>query len=154
MNLELDIDIAEGLEDTPTPEQFEHWVKVALLKVWSGQEAELSIMVVSDAVSRELNHQYRDKDKPTNVLSFPADIPDYVESSLLGDLVICAPVVSREAAEQNKPVLHHYAHMTVHGCLHLLGYDHIKVDEAEEMERLEVDILAQLNIANPYEIND
>ncbi len=154
MNLELDIDIAEGLGETPSAEQFEQWVKLVLAKVWPDRDAELSIMVVSDAVSRELNNQYRNRDNPTNVLSFPAEIPDYVESSLLGDLVICAPVVAREATEQNKPVLNHWAHMTIHGCLHLLGYDHINPDDAQQMEQLEVDILAQMNIANPYEIND
>jgi probable rRNA maturation factor len=154
MKLDLDIDVAEGLEGVPEPDQFERWLSVTLSKVRADRDAEISIMVVSEAVSRELNHQYRSKDKPTNVLSFPADIPDYVESNLLGDLVICAPVVIREASEQNKPLEHHWAHLTIHGCLHLLGYDHIDEADAEVMEQLEIQLLAELDIPNPYEIKD
>jgi probable rRNA maturation factor len=154
MKLDLDIDVAEGLEGVPEPGQFERWLSVTLSKVRADRDAEISIMVVSEAVSRELNHQYRSKDKPTNVLSFPADIPDYVESNLLGDLVICAPVVIREASEQNKPLEHHWAHLTIHGCLHLLGYDHIDEADAEVMEQLEIQLLAELDIPNPYEIKD
>jgi probable rRNA maturation factor len=154
MMLDLDIDIAEGLEGVPEQADFERWLKLALSKVRPEKEAEISLMVVSEAVSRELNHQYRGKDRPTNVLSFPADIPAYVESHLLGDLVICAPVVEREAQEQNKPLDHHWAHLTIHGCLHLLGYDHINEADAQVMEQLEIELLAELNIPNPYEIKE
>jgi probable rRNA maturation factor len=104
--------------------------------------------------SQELNHQYRGKNKPTNVLSFPFEIPEHlpegVEIELLGDLIICAPVVEREAQEQNKALLAHWAHMTLHGCLHLLGYDHIEDKEAEEMESLEIEILQKMGFPNPY----
>ncbi|MCB1605300.1 MAG: rRNA maturation RNase YbeY, partial [Xanthomonadales bacterium] len=88
---------------------------------------------------------------PTNVLSFPLELPECVESELIGDLAICADVVEKEALEQNKPLLNHWAHMTIHGCLHLLGYDHVDEQEAEEMESLEVKLLAKLNIPNPYD---
>ena len=108
--------------------------------------------VVDAAESQHLNLTYRGKDKPTNVLSFPADLPDFVESTHLGDLAICAEVVVHEAREQGKPVMNHWAHMTIHGCLHLLGYDHIKDDEAALMEDLEVKLLAALNIPDPYQL--
>ncbi|MCF4837249.1 rRNA maturation RNase YbeY, partial [Acinetobacter baumannii] len=106
--------------------------------------------------SHQLNLQYREKDKPTNVLSFPSDIPEEVLPMLdalpLGDLVICIPVVLQEALEQKKTAQNHFAHLLVHGVLHLLGYDHETSDEdAEEMEGLEIEILAKLNIANPYQ---
>lgn len=101
--------------------------------------------------SQSLNSQYRGKDKPTNVLSFPFEVPDGIELDLLGDLIICADVVEKEAQEQDKPLLHHWAHMVIHGTLHLLGYDHISDDEAEEMEALEIKLLAHLSIPDPYQ---
>ncbi|MEE4244633.1 MAG: rRNA maturation RNase YbeY, partial [Kangiellaceae bacterium] len=100
------------------------------------------------------NSQYRQKDKPTNVLSFAADIPNYIESDLLGDLAICAVVVEQEALVQNKKLSDHWAHLTVHGCLHLLGYDHIEDSDAEKMEALEVTALRKLGIDDPYLITD
>ncbi len=112
--------------------------------------AELTIRVVENSESHELNHQYRGKNKPTNVLSFPFEAPPGVEIDLLGDLIICAPVVESEANEQQKTIIAHWAHMVTHGCLHLLGYDHITNDEAEVMEKLEIDILQQQGFDNPY----
>ena len=104
--------------------------------------------------SQALNREYRGKDKPTNVLSFPSELPEEVLDSLprepLGDIIICVPVVFAEAAEQGKAARDHWAHLTVHGVLHLLGFDHIEDDEAEEMEGLEIRVLAGLGIANPY----
>jgi len=123
----------------------------AVLAALGTEEKEITVRFVDEEESHELNHQYRGKDKPTNVLSFPFECPPGVPLNLLGDLVICAPVIEKEASEQNKAVNHHYAHMVVHGILHLLGYDHIEDDEAEEMEALEIKILAQLSIDDPYQ---
>jgi probable rRNA maturation factor len=103
---------------------------------------------------RTLNRDYRGKDYATNVLSFPVELPPGVNLPLIGDLVICAPVVAREALEQGKPSRHHWAHMTVHGVLHLIGYDHIDDQEAEQMEALETRILAGLGIDDPYAVDD
>ena len=97
-----------------------------------------------------LNHEYRGKDKPTNVLSFPFEAPPGIELDLLGDLIICRQVVEKEAEEQSKPLLAHWAHMVVHGSLHLLGYDHIEDDEAEEMESLETEIMQTMGFEDPY----
>jgi len=134
----------------PSEAQLQSWVNAAL----SGlrDSGELCIRIVDEPESQELNHQYRGKDKPTNVLSFPFELPEGVpEMDLLGDLVVCAAVVEREAEEQGKALHHHWAHMIVHGCLHLLGYDHINDEEAEIMESLERKILAGLDIADPYQ---
>jgi probable rRNA maturation factor len=113
------------------------------------------VRIVGEQESAELNEQYRHKSGPTNILSFPVDVPEGIELDLLGDLVICAPVVEKEALEQGKLLAHHWAHIIVHGVLHLLGYDHIDDDEAELMENKEIAILNKLHINNPYtEVND
>lgn len=150
MNTELDIQFAIETPPLPTQTQLQAWVDVAL-EAYS-QQFSMCIRIVDDLESQALNSEYRGKDKPTNVLSFPFEMPDCVEldTEILGDLVVCAPVVATEACEQNKPLFDHWAHMIVHGTLHLLGFDHIKDDEAEEMEQLERDILAKLNISDPY----
>lgn len=135
----------------PAASSFTRWVDAALDGAGRVRDTELSIRIVGLDEGRELNHQYRGKDYATNVLSFPVELPDGIEVPLIGDLVICAPVVAREAAEQGKPERHHWAHLTVHGTLHLLGYDHIVDDEAEAMENLERNILASLGIPDPYE---
>ena len=100
--------------------------------------------------STELNETYRLKSGPTNILSFPVEIPEEIELNLLGDLVICAPVLEKEALEQNKALLNHWAHIVIHGVLHLMGYDHIEDDEAELMEGKEITLLSHLGIKNPY----
>ncbi len=149
MELELDLQLAtEEGRPVPSEEQFERWVRTALAHL---DEAQLTIRVVDEEESAELNGRYRGKQGPTNVLSFPFEAPPGIELPLLGDIVICAPVVEREAVEQGKAPASHWAHMVVHGCLHLLGYDHIEEAEAEEMESLETEMMTGLGYANPYE---
>lgn len=147
--IDLDLQIASAAPGLPAEDDFRRWTEAAL----SGRrdEAELTIRVVDEQESAELNGTYRHKPGPTNVLSFPFQAPPGVELPLLGDIVICAPVVVREAAEQGKAAAAHWAHMTVHGCLHLLGYDHIDPAEAALMEALETDVLSALGYADPYE---
>ncbi len=147
--IDLDLQIATDATNLPSEAQFRQWVEKAL--EGRRDEAELTIRIVDDAESAELNETYRGKQGPTNVLSFPFEAPPGVPLPLLGDIVICAPKVAREALEQDKPLESHWAHLTVHGCLHLLGYDHIEPEEAEAMEALETELLAALGYANPYE---
>ena len=145
----VDLQIAtENIEGLPTEEQIVQWATAAVQP--EGDEVEMTVRIVDESESHDLNLTYRGKDRPTNVLSFPFECPDEVELPLLGDLVICRQVVEREAAEQEKPLMAHWAHMVVHGCLHLLGYDHIEDDEAEEMESLETQIMQGLGFDDPY----
>ena len=145
----IDLQIAcEQETGLPTTEQIEQWATAAVQP--QSDEVEMTVRIVDEAESNALNLNYRGKDRPTNVLSFPFECPDEVELPLLGDLVICRQVVEREAQEQDKPVMAHWAHMVVHGSLHLLGYDHIEDDEAEEMESLETQIMTGLGFADPY----
>lgn len=145
----IDLQIAcEQETGLPTAEQIEQWATAAVKP--QSDEVEMTVRIVDEAESHALNLNYRGKDRPTNVLSFPFECPDEVELPLLGDLVICRQVVEREAQEQDKPVMAHWAHMVVHGSLHLLGYDHIEDDEAEEMESLETQIMTGLGFADPY----
>ena len=152
MMLTLDLQLATSDEPPPSAADFERWLNAAL--AGRRDEAELSIRLVDADESQSLNAQYRGKDKPTNVLSFPFEAPEGIPSSeldhLLGDLVICAPVIAHEAKQQQKPELNHWAHMVVHGTLHLLGYDHQNDEEAIEMEQLERNILETLGIPDPY----
>ncbi|MCQ8106014.1 rRNA maturation RNase YbeY [Methylomonas sp. SURF-2] len=145
----LDIQIATESSDIPSESQFQGWVDTVLAD--PGQDSEIVIRLVDDAESADLNLRYRHKAGPTNILSFPFEAPAGMASELLGDLVICAPLIAREARQQHKQPADHWAHITMHGILHLLGYDHIEEDEAEEMEALEIRLLKQLNIANPYQ---
>ncbi|HCG78170.1 MAG TPA: rRNA maturation RNase YbeY [Oceanospirillales bacterium] len=153
MNLLLDVQLAESIEhlDTlPTEEQLTLWASTALKGRTEFEEPELTIRLTDEEESQALNSEYRGKDKPTNVLSFPFEMPPGIPLELLGDLIICVSVVEQEAQEQAKTTEAHWAHMVIHGCLHLLGYDHIKDDEAEEMEALERDLLASLGYPDPY----
>ncbi len=148
--VQLDVSVSYGLPRAglPAAASFRKWAAAAA----QGRilRADLAIRLVDTKEGRSLNRHYRGKDYPTNVLSFPAELPEGVNLPLLGDLVICAPVVAKEAAEQGKPLNAHYAHLTVHGVLHLLGLDHDDEREAEAMERLEREILADLGVADPY----
>ena len=145
----IDLQIAcEQESGLPTAQQIEQWATAAVQP--QSDEVEMTVRIVDEAESHALNLNYRGKDRPTNVLSFPFECPDEVELPLLGDLVICRQVVEREAQEQDKPLMAHWAHMVVHGSLHLLGYDHIEDDEAEKMESLETQIMTGLGFADPY----
>jgi probable rRNA maturation factor len=149
---ELTLAVSYGLPRAglPAPASFRRWVGAALRGARRRKPAELAIRLVDAAEGRELNRQYRGKDYATNVLSFPAELPPGVDLPLLGDLAICAPVVLHEAADQGKPPAHHWAHLTIHGVLHLLGHDHVAEADAERMEALETRILAGLGIPDPY----
>lgn len=151
--MDHDIDVSEepGLAGLPELIDFATWARLGLQ---DQPPSSLAIRLVGEDTGQALNQQFRDRDRATNVLSFPAELPENVVASLphrpLGDLVICAPVVEREAEEQGKPAAHHYAHLTVHGVLHLLGHDHQNELEAERMESRERALLARLDIPDPY----
>ena len=147
MAIELDLQLTGDWPGLPTAEDLETWVVAALA---DREDAELTVRIVGRRESRELNRSYRGKDAETNVLSFPAELPEGIDLPLLGDIVICAPLVADEASAQGKPLRNHWAHLAVHGVLHLLGYDHQDDDEAEEMEALETSLLGSLGIPDPY----
>ncbi len=136
----------------PTNADLHAWATAAL----QGRmmEAELTLRLVEADESAELNQRFRDCVGATNVLSFPAELPEGAPLSLLGDIVICAPVVAHEAAEQDKAAMAHWAHMVVHGVLHLLGYLHEKDAEALEMESIECEILTGLGFPDPYQVTE
>ena len=148
IRLDVAVGYAVPRAGIPAAVSFRKWVAAAL--AGRIREADLAVRIVGSKEGRALNRHYRGKDYATNVLSFPADLPEGVKLPLLGDLVICAPVVAREAAEQGKPVAAHYAHLTVHGVLHLLGWDHEHDKDAEAMEQLEREVLAELGLPDPY----
>ena len=150
MKLELELQKVSAAADIPTDADFSRWARAAL--AGRRERAELVIRVVDEEEITVLNRDYRDRDRPTNVLSFPFEAPPAVESDLIGDLVICAPVVAREALDQGKAARAHWAHMVVHGVLHLLGYDHLSEAEADAMEALEREILGGLGYPDPYAI--
>ncbi len=139
--LNLAVQYASNLSALPNRTQFRQWAKAAIQV-----DTEVTIRIVDEVEGRELNNTYRDKDYATNVLTFPLT----EEPHLIGDIVICAPVVAAEALDQNKPLEAHYAHLTVHGILHLHGYDHEIQAQAELMESLETAIVTKLGYANPY----
>ncbi|MEG9544594.1 rRNA maturation RNase YbeY [Mannheimia sp. HC-2023] len=153
-NLYIDLQIAcENSENLPSEQQFYTWVHKALAveaKTDDFPESEITIRIVDEVESHELNLTYRGKDKPTNVLSFPFEVPEGIEMPLLGDLIICRQVMEKEAEEQQKPLEAHWAHLAIHGTLHLLGYDHIEEGEAVEMESLETEIMQALGYEDPY----
>ncbi|MFL0804143.1 MAG: rRNA maturation RNase YbeY [Agarilytica sp.] len=149
--INADIQLASDCTDTPNESDIILWVESSLKAVNITDDKDISVRIIDEDESRQLNRQYRNIDKSTNVLSFPCDLPEEVDIPLLGDLAICSPVVAREAKEQGKALESHWAHMVVHGTLHLLGFDHIEDSEAEHMESIETSILTSLGYAAPYE---
>jgi probable rRNA maturation factor len=147
MTIELEVQRATAFEPVPDDCQFARWAQAAL---GGDRTVELTLRIVGKAEGRRLNRRYRGKDAATNVLSFPADLPPEIELPLLGDIVLCAPLIAAEAAAQRKPADAHWAHLTIHGVLHLLGHDHQAAEQAEQMEALEIAVLESLGIANPY----
>lgn len=144
------IEVQSNSKSNSQPDQvhIQQWVDAALEDF--GEDVEIVVRIVDEQESADLNERYRHKQGPTNILSFPVEIPEGIDLNLLGDLVICAPVLEKEALEQRKALPDHWAHIVVHGVLHLLGYDHIEDGESEVMENKEITILNKLNINNPY----
>lgn len=149
VQLDLSVSYALPRKGLPGPASFRKWVEAALDK--RVRRADLAIRVVGEREGRALNRHYRGKDSATNVLSFPAELPEGVKLPVLGDILMCAPVIAREAHAQGKEVHAHFAHMTVHGVMHLLGWDHENQREADAMEALERQILDSLGFADPYD---
>ena len=153
MTVEFEVQRDSASSSIPDDGQFQIWAEAALVD--KGDGFSLGIRIVDEDEARHLNRDYRNKDYATNILSFPAELPEGLpedfRQSQLGDLLICAPVVTREALEQQRQEADHWAHLMIHGVLHLLGYDHEESGEAEAMESLEIKILAKLGIADPYQ---
>lgn len=146
--VDVDLQNACDSDSVPADADLRQWAGAG----WQGQgDTEITLRVVDETESAELNSRYRGRDYPTNVLSFPFEVPEGVELDLLGDLVICAEVVRREAEEQRKTLQAHWAQMVIHGMLHLQGYDHQNDQEAEIMEGLEVRLLGELGFPDPYQ---
>lgn len=149
--MELTVQYAVQTDNLPSEADFNFWVTAALP---ADATHELVIRIVNEEESRHLNHIYRGRESATNVLSFPFDAPPGITLDYLGDLVICASVVAREAAGQNKALQAHWAHIVVHGVLHLRGFDHQNDTEADIMEEMERNILRRLNFSDPYLIHE
>jgi probable rRNA maturation factor len=149
MAITLDLQNDEALDSLPEARRFQAWVEAALQQDYA--ELQQTVRIVDAAESRDLNYRYRGKDSPTNVLAFPGD-NELLDYDCLGDLVICAPVVATEAAEQGKTAEAHWAHLVVHGMLHLQGFDHQSDDDTRQMEALEIKILRALGYTNPYNV--
>jgi probable rRNA maturation factor len=148
VTIDLELQIATSIQTLPHPAQIREWVNVALWK--RVDTAELTIRIVDEEESTQLNEQYRHKVGPTNVLSFPYVEQPGIISRYIGDIIICAPLVETEAKTHNKPLLAYWAHMVTHGILHLLGYDHITDEESTDMQGVETAILHQLGFPPPY----
>ena len=144
----INVEVQRAVEgfDIPDDTQFQTWAAA----VETNSDREVSIRIVDEAEITELNRQFRKNSQATNVLAFPAEIPQQVKLPFIGDVVICAPIVAKQAAEQGKSQASHWAHMTLHGILHLQGYDHIDDADAKIMEKLEVQYLNKLGFPNPY----
>ncbi len=151
--MDIEVQYACEADYLPTKTELLQWLQSVMVFITIPANSELVIRLVSTDEIQQLNHQYRQQPKPTNVLSFPMEMPDYIdaESNYLGDIVICAEIISKESQQQQKLALAHWAHITIHGLLHLLGYDHQSTEDANVMENLEIQALKQLGYPNPYE---
>jgi probable rRNA maturation factor len=152
--MSVTLDLQSEVEGGPDEDDIRRWIEAVLATEAYTADVELTVRVVDEDEMAALNARYRHKSGPTNILSFPFEAPPGVELNLLGDLVIAAPVVKQEAREQGKTESAHWAHMIVHGTLHLLGYDHQDTVEAEDMEAREIRILKQLGYSNPYLLDE
>jgi len=152
VGIEIELQVNSHSRALPHESDFRRWISSSLEGY--NTQVEVVVRIVDEEESADLNQTYRGKPGPTNVLSFPFEAPAQVDTDLLGDLVICAPVIEREALEQGKTLESHWAHMAVHGTLHLLGFDHLSDAQAAEMELLEKDVLTRMGYGNPYEDND
>jgi probable rRNA maturation factor len=152
--MSVTLDVQYEVEAGPDEDDIRRWIEAVLAAEARAADVEITVRIVGEAEMAELNARYRHKTGPTNILSFPFEAPPGVELNLLGDLVVAAPVVQREAREQGKTEAAHWAHMIVHGTLHLLGYDHSQPAEAEDMEAREIRILQQLGYSNPYLLDE
>ena len=164
MNVQLDVQYAVDQADLPDEETIRAWIDMVLdmpglewrqdgkltVDTLRDSGVQLTVRLADREESAELNSHYRHRSGPTNVLSFPYDQQVPVEPVLLGDIVICAPLVVTEAQQQSKPVMAHWAHLVIHGVLHLLGYDHESVADADIMESMEARVLQQLGLPDPY----
>lgn len=158
--VELELQSIYVSPHSPDKDEIQNWIERTLIYMDASKHSiahpsvAITVRIVDKAEIQSLNKEYREKDKPTNVLSFPSTLPSFLLSSLdeypLGDIILCAPVVEEEAVTQHKVLQHHWAHMIVHSTLHLLGYDHVQKEEAEEMEAYEQAILKQLGFPDPY----
>ncbi len=148
MSLDLEVQVNSDNADIPARHDVESWVAEAIRDRCAA--AELTVRIVDEAESRALNERYRQQANPTNVLSFPAELPAEIDTPLLGDIVICAPVVAAEATASKRSTRAHWAHLVIHGTLHLLGFDHETENQAREMEAEETAILARLGFSDPY----
>lgn len=151
MTIEVDIQYASDFVPCPDAATIEKWVAAALIN--QKEHYALSIKIIDEAEMTLLNFHFRQKQKPTNVLSFPCQLPKPMRGNMLGDIAICAPVVNQEAIQQTKPLIAHFAHIVIHGTLHLLGFDHENDADATEMETREVAILENLGFVNPYGVH-
>lgn len=149
MSFTIELSVSDDVNklNLPSEENFQHWAQSSYA---GNNEVVASLQIVSSDEMQVLNKDYRGKDKPTNVLSFPMELPEEVGINILGDLALCDEVIESEAEEQDKQVEAHWAHMVVHGMLHLQGYDHIGDDEANVMETKEIEIMKVLGFNNPY----
>lgn len=147
--LTLDIDRQYSQNDIPSNDELEQWAAMAYL---GNSPAEAALVIVDEAAMQTLNRDYRQADKTTNVLSFAANLGELDGVTHLGDIIVCAPVISAEAQQQSKSIAAHWAHMLIHGMLHLQNYDHDNDDDAKVMENIEIELLAKIGISNPYKL--